>query len=74
MSAPLRSISRGVRGARGATLTNKMQLLMEPVAWFDVLSYAGSFCTRILREVNGSKEGFWALDCLLWRGVAQIPQ
>jgi hypothetical protein len=51
-----------------------MQLLMEPVAWFDVLSYAGSFCTRILREVNGSKEGFWALDCLLWRGVAQIPQ
>jgi len=35
-----------------ALLTNEMQLLMEPVAWFDMLSDARRFRTGIWSGVN----------------------
>jgi hypothetical protein len=39
-----------------AFLTNEMQLLMEPVAWLDMLSNAGRLGTSIWGDVNGSNE------------------
>jgi hypothetical protein len=46
------------RSWRGAVLTNEMQLLMEPVTRFDMLSDARSFRTRIWRDINKSNKEF----------------